>query len=148
MVSGGILAAIALLAVIGPWISPNEYLAADFNNILRPPTPAAGHVFGTDDLGRDLFVRTMMGVQVTFAVALVASIVSLVIGVLYGATAGFVGGRVDAAREYRVGLRITQFDDDHRIRGRFEHGTGNQHHDEQRQRRQSDHEQVAGTAHG
>ena len=96
MVSGGILCAIALVAVVGPWISPNEYVAADFNNILRSPTLAAGHVFGTDDLGRDLFVRTMMGVQVTFAVALVASIVSLVIGVLYGATAGFVGGRVDA----------------------------------------------------
>jgi oligopeptide transport system permease protein len=96
MVSGGILCAIALVAVVGPWISPHEYLAADFNNILRSPKLAAGHVFGTDDLGRDLFVRTMMGVRVTFAVALVASIVSLVIGVLYGATAGFVGGRVDA----------------------------------------------------
>ena len=96
MVSGGVLGAIALVAVVGPWISSNEYLAADFNNILRSPTLAAGHVFGTDDLGRDLFVRTMMGVQVTFAVALVASVVSLVIGVLYGATAGFVGGRVDA----------------------------------------------------
>jgi len=96
MVSGGVLCAIALVAVIGPWISPNEYLTADFNNILRSPAFADGHVFGTDDLGRDLFVRTMMGVQVTFAVAIVASIVSLVIGVLYGATAGFVGGRVDA----------------------------------------------------
>jgi oligopeptide transport system permease protein len=96
MVSGGILAAIALLAVIGPWISPNEYVTADFGSILRSPTLSAGHVFGTDDLGRDLFVRTMMGVQVTFAVAIVASVVSLVIGVLYGATAGFVGGRVDA----------------------------------------------------
>ena len=95
-VSGGILAGIALVAIIGPWISPNEYLAADFNNILRAPTLAAGHIFGTDHLGRDLFVRTMMGVQVTFVVAIVASVVSLVIGVLYGATAGFVGGRVDA----------------------------------------------------
>jgi oligopeptide transport system permease protein len=95
-VSGGILAGIALVAIIGPWISPNEYLAADFNNILRSPTLATGHIFGTDHLGRDLFVRTMMGVQVTFVVAIVASVVSLVIGVLYGATAGFVGGRVDA----------------------------------------------------
>ena len=96
MVSGGVLCAIGLVAVVGPWISPNEYLTADFNNILRSPGLADAHVFGTDDLGRDLFVRTMMGVQVTFAVAIVASVVSLVIGVLYGATAGFVGGRVDA----------------------------------------------------
>jgi oligopeptide transport system permease protein len=95
-VSGGILAGIALVAIIGPWISPNEYLTADFNNILQAPTFAAGQIFGTDHLGRDLFVRTMMGARVTFVVAIVASIVSLVIGVLYGATAGFVGGRVDA----------------------------------------------------
>jgi oligopeptide transport system permease protein len=53
-------------------------------------------VFGTDDLGRDLFVRTMLGTQITLLVAIVASIVSLVIGVLYGAIAGYVGGRVDA----------------------------------------------------
>ena len=96
LVSGGVLCAIAVLALIGPWVSSNSYLAADFDNILRSPTFSSGHVFGTDDLGRDLFVRTMMGVQVTFAVAIVASVVSLVIGVLYGATAGFVGGRVDA----------------------------------------------------
>jgi oligopeptide transport system permease protein len=96
MVSGGILCGIALVALVGPWLSPNEYLAADFDNILRAPTVSEAHVFGTDHLGRDLFVRTMMGVQVTFVVAIVASVVSLVIGVLYGATAGFVGGRVDA----------------------------------------------------
>ena len=96
MVSGGILCGIALLAIVGPFISTNAYHAADFDNILRAPTFSAGHIFGTDHLGRDLFVRTMMGVQVTFVVAIVASVVSLVIGVLYGATAGFVGGRVDA----------------------------------------------------
>ena len=82
MVSGGVLCAIALVAVVGPWISAHEYLTADFDNILQPPAFSGGHVFGTDDLGRDLFVRTMLGVQVTFAVAIVASIVSLVIGVL------------------------------------------------------------------
>ena len=95
MVSGGTLCAIALIAIVAPWISPNEYLAADFSSILRAPTMSAGHIFGTDDLGRDLFVRTMMGVRVTFVVAIVASVVSLVIGVIYGATAGFIGGRVD-----------------------------------------------------
>ena len=55
------------------------------------------HLFGTDDLGRDLFVRTMLGIRVTLLVAIVASLVSLVIGVTYGAIAGFVGGRLDAA---------------------------------------------------
>jgi oligopeptide transport system permease protein len=54
------------------------------------------HIFGTDDLGRDLFVRTMLGIQVTLIVAIIASIVSLVIGVTYGSIAGYFGGRVDA----------------------------------------------------
>ncbi len=94
--SGGILVAIAVIAIVVPWLSPNNYLDTDFDNILAAPGVAGVHLFGTDDLGRDLFVRTMMGIQVTLLVALVASFVSLVIGVLYGAIAGYVGGRVDA----------------------------------------------------
>ena len=93
---GGFLVAAALIAVVVPWISPNEYQATDFDRILRSPELSGMHWFGTDDLGRDLLVRTMMGVQVTLLVAIVASLVSLVIGVLYGAIAGYVGGRVDA----------------------------------------------------
>jgi len=96
LVSGGALCAIAVIALLGPWISPHDYLATDFGSTLQAPSVGSAHVFGTDDLGRDLFVRSMLGVQVTMLVAIVASVVSLVIGVLYGATAGFVGGRVDA----------------------------------------------------
>lgn len=96
MVSGTMLACIALVAIAGPWISPNDYFGTDFSRLMRRPTFEDFNWFGTDDLGRDLFVRTMMGVQVTLVVAVVASLVSLVIGVLYGATAGFIGGRVDA----------------------------------------------------
>lgn len=96
MISGGILGVIALIAIVGPWISPHSYLDTDFDRLLQAPTFRAMNLFGTDDLGRDLFVRTLLGVRVTLVVAIVASVVSLVIGVLYGATAGFVGGRVDA----------------------------------------------------
>jgi len=96
MVSGGILGIIALIAIVGPWLSPHSYMTTDFDNLLHSPTFRSMNLFGTDDLGRDLFVRTLLGVQVTLVVAIVASVVSLVIGVLYGATAGFVGGRVDA----------------------------------------------------
>ena len=95
MVSGGLLVAIAIIAIVGPWISPHSYLDTDFDNLVHAPTLRAMNLFGTDDLGRDLFVRTMLGVQVTLVVAIVASVVSLVIGVLYGATAGYIGGRVD-----------------------------------------------------
>jgi oligopeptide transport system permease protein len=96
VLSGGILLAIVSLAIIGPLISPHDYLQTDFGRILSAPAIAKMQFFGTDDLGRDLFVRTMRGVQVTILVAVVASIVSLFIGVLYGAIAGYVGGRVDA----------------------------------------------------
>jgi len=96
MVSGGILAAVFLIAIIGPLISPNNYLQTDFDALLQRPATTGFHLFGTDDLGRDLFVRSMLGVQVTIVIALVASFVSLVIGVAYGAVAGYLGGRVDA----------------------------------------------------
>jgi len=96
VISGGLLAALVVVALVGPLLSPHSYLQTDFENILAAPSFADFHLFGTDDLGRDLFVRTLLGVQVTILVALVASAVSLVIGVLYGAIAGFAGGRVDA----------------------------------------------------
>ena len=92
--TAAILLLIALVAVVGPWLSPHSYLATNFENILA--APGATHLFGTDDLGRDLFVRAMLGIRVTLVVAIVASVVSLVIGVLYGAVAGYLGGRVDA----------------------------------------------------
>ena len=95
-VCGGILGTIALLAVVLPWVSPNAYLDVDFDRVLRAPDAAGMRWFGTDDLGRDLFVRTMMGIRVTLLVAVIASAVSLVIGVLYGAVAGYIGGRTDA----------------------------------------------------
>ncbi len=95
-ISGSILTGLVLVSVIGPMVSPHNYLQTDFGNILQAPSFSGMHLFGTDDLGRDLFVRALLGLQVTIIVALVASAVSLVIGVLYGAVAGFAGGRVDA----------------------------------------------------
>jgi oligopeptide transport system permease protein len=95
-VSGGILVFVLFVALIGPLVSPHDYLSTDFDRILEPPSLESFSVFGTDDLGRDLFVRTMLGAQITMLVAIVASIVSLVIGVTYGAIAGYAGGRIDA----------------------------------------------------
>ena len=96
-ISGGFLLFIALVALLGPWLSPNDYLSTNFDKLLSPPSFDGARLFGTDDLGRDLFVRTMLGIRVTLVVAIVASLVSLLIGVAYGAIAGFGGGRVDAA---------------------------------------------------
>ena len=96
-ISGGIILGVAAVALVSPWLSPNDYIGTDFGLILSAPALEGGHLFGTDEVGRDLFVRTMLGIRVTLVVAVVASLVSLVIGVAYGAIAGFVGGRVDAA---------------------------------------------------
>ena len=95
-ISGGLLLGIIAVALIGPLVSPHAYDQTNFDALLSPPSAAGGHLFGTDDLGRDLFVRSMLGVQVTILVAVVASLVSLAIGVAYGAIAGYAGGRIDA----------------------------------------------------
>ena len=91
-----LLAAIALLCVIGPLVSSHNMESIDLRASHQAPTLVDGRIFGTDALGRDLFVRTMKGTQVTLLVAVVASFVSLFIGVTYGAVAGYVGGRIDA----------------------------------------------------
>ncbi|MCB9764900.1 MAG: ABC transporter permease [Alphaproteobacteria bacterium] len=69
--------------------------------------PALVHPFGTDVLGRDVMVRTMHGGRVSLLVALVATAVSLVVGVSYGAISGYVGGRVDAAMMRLVDLMLS-----------------------------------------
>lgn len=95
-ISGGILLVIALLSVLLPWVSPHELASGDYSNTLAEPALQGMQWFGTDDLGRDQLVRTMHGIRITLLVAVVASFVSLVIGVTWGAVAGYVGGRVDA----------------------------------------------------
>lgn len=95
-ISGGILLCFVVFAIVGPWLSPYDYQSINFDQLLSAPAFSDMHIFGTDDLGRDLFVRTMLGIRVTLLVAIVASLVSLVIGVTYGAVAGYCGGRIDA----------------------------------------------------
>jgi oligopeptide transport system permease protein len=99
-----ILALIALLALLAPLLSPFAYDEVNYDIIACAPNwwpveaacRAPGHIFGTDAVGRDLFVRVLFGARVSLAVGLVATLVSLLIGVLYGAVAGYLGGRVDA----------------------------------------------------
>jgi len=96
VVCSSILLLIAAVALIGPLLSPHHYANTDFENRFMLPSARDWHLFGTDDLGRDLFVRTLLGVKITLFVAIIASCVSLGIGVAYGAIAGYVGGKVDA----------------------------------------------------
>ena len=87
---------IAVVAILGPLLSPHNQITTNLDARLLAPTLSSWHLFGTDDLGRDLFVRTLAGTKVTLMVAIIASTVSLLIGVSYGAVAGFLGGAVDA----------------------------------------------------
>jgi oligopeptide transport system permease protein len=87
----------AALAIIGPWLSPNGSDALDWAHVASQPTLQSAHWFGTDRLGRDLFARTLEGARVSMTVGLVASAVSLLVGIGYGAIAGYTGGRTDHA---------------------------------------------------
>jgi oligopeptide transport system permease protein len=91
----GSILLIALLAVCGPALSPYAPDALDWQHLAVPPGLEASHWFGTDRLGRDLFVRTLHGVRISLVISLLASAVSLAIGVSWGATAGYLGGRTD-----------------------------------------------------
>ena len=91
-----VLALIAIACIVGPWLLPHPFDEVYWDSISAPPDFANGFNFGTDENGRDLLVRTLHGGRVSLSVGLVATLVSLVIGVLWGATAGFIGGRVDA----------------------------------------------------
>ena len=89
-----VLAVLALAALLGPHLSPYAYDEVRKAEVWTPPL-TGGHLLGTDALGRDLLARLLMGLRVSLAIGLVATAVSLVIGVAWGATAGFVGGRTD-----------------------------------------------------
>ncbi|MEQ9813445.1 MAG: ABC transporter permease subunit [Azospirillaceae bacterium] len=90
-----VLAAITVFCVVGPYLTPHELGDIDWGMISHPPTWEGFYIFGTDGNGRDLLTRVMHGGQVSLMVGVVATMVALVIGVAYGATAGFFGGRVD-----------------------------------------------------
>ncbi len=84
----------ATLALITPAIAPYSYEAQNLE--LGAAPPSAQHWLGTDYLGRDLLTRLLYGGRISLMVGFAATAVSLLIGVLYGATAGFLGGRTDA----------------------------------------------------
>lgn len=87
---------IALAALFVPWLSPFDYFTPDWDHTSQAPQWQGGHLLGTDELGRDLLVRLMWGCRISLLVALAASAISLIIGVLWGVVAGYRGGRIDA----------------------------------------------------
>jgi len=93
-VAGGIfLAVLAVLCVVAPWFLPYGYSEQDLN--LGASAPSSAHWLGTDMLGRDLLVRLLYGGRISLGVGLCATFVALTIGVVYGAVAGYLGGKAD-----------------------------------------------------
>ena len=97
VVAIGVLLTLMIAAIVGPWLSAYTIDKVDWTlgALASPPSFGNGHWFGTDSNGRDLFVRVWAGTRVSLLVALLATAVSLVIGVAWGATAGYLGGRID-----------------------------------------------------
>ena len=89
----GLIVLVLVLAVFGPMVSPYEYDAQDFMVSNEPPSWS--HWFGTDMFGRDIFVRVLYGARISLAVGILASVINLFIGVIYGGISGFTGGRTD-----------------------------------------------------
>lgn len=92
----GLLGVLLALALFGPWLSPYDYFTPEWDKPDLPVGASLDHPLGTDALGRDLFVRLMWSCRISLLVALVASLISLVIGVGWGVAAGYFGGRTDA----------------------------------------------------
>ena len=94
VIGGAMLLLLAVACVLGPMLSAYGYAEQDLNNTFAPPS--AQHWLGTDQLGRDLLVRVLYGGRISLGVGLCATFVALSIGVVYGAVAGYLGGRTDA----------------------------------------------------
>ncbi|MBX2881846.1 MAG: ABC transporter permease subunit [Granulosicoccus sp.] len=97
LVSMGLVVLLIGAAFIGPAFLSFNYEDPDWNALRSAPSINDGHWFGTDQNGRDLLARTLYGTRTSLTVALVATLVSIAIGVSYGAIAGYLGGRVDQA---------------------------------------------------
>jgi len=82
-----------VLCLLTPWIAPYGYEEQDL--ALGASPPSAEHWLGTDTLGRDLFTRLLYGGRVSLMVGFIATAVALIIGVTYGAIAGYAGGKID-----------------------------------------------------
>lgn len=85
---------VVLVAIIGPYITPYDFLSQDLD--MRNKGPSGAHWFGTDDLGRDVLSRVIYGARTAVLVAITVTFLSYLIGIILGALAGYLGGKVDA----------------------------------------------------
>jgi len=99
------LAVVTVLCLVGPWLLPYGYEEQKLE--LGASPPGTLHWLGTDTLGRDLLVRLLYGGRISLGVGLAATFVALTIGVVYGAVAGFFGGKLDAVLMRIVDIQLS-----------------------------------------
>lgn len=87
---------ILLFVIFAPMLSPFVYDDTDWEMMSMAPDFASSHYFGTDSSGRDLLVRVAIGGRISLMVGIAAAFVAVIVGTLYGAMAGYIGGRVDS----------------------------------------------------
>ncbi|MGR9250732.1 ABC transporter permease [Rhizobium leguminosarum] len=90
-----IVVILGFTAIFGPYLTPYDYLSQDLN--ARNVLPSMSHLFGTDDLGRDVFSRVVFGTRTAFLVAVIVTVFAVLIGLVLGAVAGFFGNPFDRA---------------------------------------------------
>ena len=98
------LIAIGLLALLAPVFSAYSYKETNYDIIYQ--IPSAAHLFGTDQFGRDLWVRTWMGTRISLLIAFVAAFLDLTVGVVYGAVSALIGGKVDAVMQRFIEILV------------------------------------------
>ena len=84
---------IVILAIFTPFISRYSYETQNLQN--RNAMPSSEHLFGTDKLGRDIFIRVMYGARISLSIGFASAAINLFIGIIYGGIAGYVGGKID-----------------------------------------------------
>jgi peptide/nickel transport system permease protein len=94
IVGAFLIGVIVLAAILAPTIAPRDPQDTDYTARLRPPS--AAHLFGTDNLGRDIFSRVLHGARIDLQVGLISVLLPFVIGVVLGCLAGYYGGRTDS----------------------------------------------------
>ncbi|MBS7806383.1 ABC transporter permease subunit [Variovorax sp. PCZ-1] len=96
VVSVILLSLIVLACLFGPFLLPHAYDSTDWDAMSQPPSLKNWHLFGTDESGRDLLVRCLVGGRISLMVGLLGTLSTATVGIIWGATAGFIGGRTDS----------------------------------------------------
>ena len=93
-----------LIALFGPWLARQDPDAVDVTNALAAPT--RGHLFGTDELGRDVFTRVLYGARTSIGSVVIATVIISLIGLTVGVVAGYLGGVVDAVVSWIINVLL------------------------------------------